>query len=234
MYKKKKRVTIHPKRNYPHPTPLSPNQSSEKNSCASTQYSNDWSLHWLVLLEVELEEVVGDLGAALPWEHVHAVPGHRQGKVAAGRGDVTALVHLFGARQQADVKRLIMRLVTAHMQHPQNKCSFMTYTYIHDTHSQHTWHILKKICGHSWHKPAQHKHVHPWYIPAARTYVQDTPKHLRYSCALTMREIQPFSFSQYSYNIHTCTRSLQWSILMGQVERQSGILCQAHKVTVNC
>ena len=45
-------------------------------------------------VEGELEEVVGDLGAALSGEDEHAVPRHGAREVAAGRRDVALLVNL--------------------------------------------------------------------------------------------------------------------------------------------
>ena len=45
-------------------------------------------------VECELEEVVGDLGAALPGEDEHTVARHGAGEVTAGRRDVALLVNL--------------------------------------------------------------------------------------------------------------------------------------------
>ena len=45
-------------------------------------------------VEGELEEIVGDLGAALPGEDEHAVARHGAGEVTAGRRDVALLVNL--------------------------------------------------------------------------------------------------------------------------------------------
>ena len=50
--------------------------------------------HWLLLSEVELEEVIGDLGSTLAGEHKHGVSGHGEGKVTAGGRDVAYLAHL--------------------------------------------------------------------------------------------------------------------------------------------
>lgn len=47
-----------------------------------------------LVLEFELEEVVGDLGSALPREHEHLVPAHSHREVAAGRGNLPTLGHL--------------------------------------------------------------------------------------------------------------------------------------------
>ena len=45
------------------------------------------------LFELELVEVVGDLGPTLPRKHVHAVVYHGHGKIAASRGAVPALIN---------------------------------------------------------------------------------------------------------------------------------------------
>jgi len=50
-----------------------------------------------LVLEFELEEVVGYLGSALPREHKHLVPAHGHREVAAGRRDLAALSHLLPA-----------------------------------------------------------------------------------------------------------------------------------------
>lgn len=47
-----------------------------------------------LVIEAKLEQVIGDLGATLAREDEHAVPGHSQGKVTAGRGYVPLLVNL--------------------------------------------------------------------------------------------------------------------------------------------
>ena len=45
-------------------------------------------------LELELEEVVGDLGSALARKHKHLVPAHGHWEVAAGRRDLSTLSDL--------------------------------------------------------------------------------------------------------------------------------------------
>lgn len=47
-----------------------------------------------LVLEFELEEVVGYLGSTLPREHEHLIPAHSHREVAAGWGDLPTLGHL--------------------------------------------------------------------------------------------------------------------------------------------
>ena len=52
--------------------------------------------HSRLVLELELEKVVGYLGPTLAREDEHPVPAHGGGEVAAGGRDLAALGHLRG------------------------------------------------------------------------------------------------------------------------------------------
>ena len=67
--------------------PLGTGRSAE--GCRSTGHAR-------LVLELELEEVVGYLGPALAGEDEHPVPAHGRGEVAAGGRDLAALGHLCG------------------------------------------------------------------------------------------------------------------------------------------
>ena len=81
-------------------------------SCTRARRGSPWARVWSadgpqstgharLVLELELEEVVGYLGPALAGEDEHPVPAHGRGKVAAGGRDLAALGHLCGGSRSA-------------------------------------------------------------------------------------------------------------------------------------